>query len=72
MIVANEHSILIQGTVDNVLTEFSCVCASVFELVRKDAPEMPEEAQVDLMSHLMGIGVASAKEVLEKEESEGK
>lgn len=70
MIVANEHSILIQGTVDNILTEFSCVCASVFEMIRKDAPDMPEENQVDLMSRLMGIGVASAKAVLANKESE--
>ncbi len=72
MIVANEHSTLIQGTVDNIFTEFGCVCASVFEMMRKDAPDMPEEKQVDLMGHLLSVGVASAKAKLEKKESEEK
>jgi len=72
MIVANKDSILIQGTVDNILAEFGCVCASVFEMIRKDAPDMPEKAQVNLMSQLMAMGVASAKAELKKKESEGK
>lgn len=72
MIVANEHSILIQGKVDDIFAEFSCVCASVFEMMRKDAPDMPQKAQVHLMSQLMAMGVASAKAELKKKESEGK
>lgn len=72
MIVANEHSVLIQGTADNIFAEFGCVCASVFEVMRKDAPDMPEKDQVNLMRHLMAVGVASAKAELKKKESEGK